>query len=639
MSIRVNGGFKMRTLTILFITAILLSACGGEYDPCYGTGADSDACTLAKAQLRSTLQAQESRRVTDATRQAVDLANAQAAAQAQAESTIQSARAQGTQAAINAEATQAAGYAQATQAAINAEATQAAATLEATRSYLSSMATSQAINAEATRSAVESSSQATAQSVAIQATVDAAQVERNRKQQEAEMARFKEFVGSLFSLLAGIAFVSVCVMGSYFTMRGATAWLRNRAGTIRKGPNDAPIIVFDLPNGDRRIVDPDRMIGPSMAADGSGQPDDWRLLDLVTRRDQFVDLWARLSQAQAEGSHPAALPASAPAMLAAGQVMLPDVVDLPEALPQDRLALAVGASGPILATRRDIRGLIVAGAPRSGKSTLLQSLALQAARSGWALHLADPVSNTFLPDVWNRVAALRCEVAEDADRLRGMIELIEDEADRRVALFREIANGGIPPADLEAYNAIASDPLPPMLLMADEFNTFAGDVLEPLTDLARRGQKWGLLVVLAAHSWRARDIPRGTADLLQSRIVFRVNSREAARTVLDSPADASAAVHIDKPGRAVISLNGRTEQGQCYRVRPDAIMALASGAVVAQPLTPKTLSANDTSTVERIRVMREAGASLNTIQREVFGYVGGKAYEQVKAALADTTTT
>jgi hypothetical protein len=38
----------------------------------------------------------------------------------------------------------------------------------------------------------------------------------------------------------------------------------------------------------------------------------------------------------------------------------------------------------------------------------------------------------------------------------------------------------------------------------------------------------------------SRDIPRATADLLQSRIVFRLNSREAAHTILDGGVSVAA---------------------------------------------------------------------------------------------------
>lgn len=41
----------------------------------------------------------------------------------------------------------------------------------------------------------------------------------------------------------------------------------------------------------------------------------------------------------------------------------------------------------------------------------------------------------------------------------------------------------------------------------------------------------------------------------------------------------------------------------------------------------------------RIKALHAQGLSLNEIQRQVFGYVGGKAYETVRKALEGNTTT
>jgi hypothetical protein len=48
---------------------------------------------------------------------------------------------------------------------------------------------------------------------------------------------------------------------------------------------------------------------------------------------------------------------------------------------------------------------------------------------------------------------------------------------------------------------------------------------------------------------------------------------------------------------------------------------------------------SDDDQAATIRKMHSEGASLNSIQREVFGYTGGAAFEAVKTALGDTTTT
>ena len=425
-------------------------------------------------------------------------------------------------------------------------------------------------------------------------------------------------------------------------MKAVTLWLRNRAATVRTGEHDKPVLVFDLPGGKIRIVDPDRMIGPAMGPEMEHQPHDWKLLDRVTARDQLVDLYHRMPVAEVrEQTAVRSLPAvSAPPMLDVARAFLPEVVDLPAALPPDQLIIGVGSDGTIGGSRRDIRGVLAAGAPRSGKSTTLRSLAYQAALAGWQLYLCDPMSNTFVPELWNRVPAVAYPVAESPPQLLEMLDALEAECQRRAQLFRNIAHGQIPPEDLEGYNALSQEKLAPMILIADEFNTFANasEVLEPLTDLARRGQKWGLLIVLAAHSWRSRDIPRATADLLQSRIVFRLNSREAARTILDGGA-AAMVTHLTQPGRAVVVLNGDSQQVQTYRVDAQRIMALANGVEMTAPQRSSVASVESehdeiTILAELIRPVWEAAGSKRAMARAAgFTQYGGSAASKIDAAI------
>jgi len=256
------------------------------------------------------------------------------------------------------------------------------------------------------------------------------------------------------------------------------------------------------------------------------------------------------------------------------------------------------------------------------------------------LYLCDPMSNTFVPELWNRVQAVAYPVAESPPQLLEMLGALEAECNRRAQLFRAIAHGQIPPEDLEGYNALSQEKLAPMILIADEFNTFANasEVLEPLTDLARRGQKWGLLIVLAAHSWRSRDIPRATADLLQSRIVFRLNSREAARTILDGGA-AAMVTHLTQPGRAVVVLNGDSQQVQTYRVDAQRIMALANGVEMTAPQRSSVASVESerdeiTILAELIRPVWEAGGSKSEMARTAgFTQYGGAMARKINEAV------
>ena len=631
-----------RALLILF-TTILLAGCveTTRYDPC--NAGNKVACDLAQAQAAATIQAQDAARVSEATRVAISAETTKVAAYAQATTAANDAIAQATRSVIEARSTAQAAEIAATKQAYDAQATatKRADDLQATSEARQIESTQQALVAESTRTALHY--EATRAAVAIANEQRQAEIDKNQKIQEAQTVAARELAQEIIGVVVVFSLAVTVVLGAWYGMHAITQWLRNRSATVRTGEHDKPILVFHLPGGKVRVVDPDRMIGPVLGPDMEHQPNDWKLLDRATARDQLVDLYHRMPTAEVrEQTAVRPLPAvSAPPLLDVARAFLPEVVDLPANLPNDQLIIGVGSDGPIGGSRRDIRGVLAAGAPRSGKSTTLRSFAYQAALAGWQLYLGDPMSNTFVPELWNRVPSVAYPVAESPPQLVEMLDALEAECQRRAQLFREIAGGQIPPEDLEGYNLLAHEKLAPMILIADEFNTFANasEVLEPLTDLARRGQKWGLLIVLAAHSWRSRDIPRTTADLLQSRIVFRLNSREAARTILDG-GEAAMVTHITQPGRAVVVLNGDSQQVQTYRVDAQRIMTLAQGSEVTVPRRSSaapTESERDEITIlaELIRPIWEAGGSKSEMARTAgFTQYGGAMARKINEAVS-----
>lgn len=148
------------------------------------------------------------------------------------------------------------------------------------------------------------------------------------------------------------------------------------------------------------------------------------------------------------------------------------------------------------------------------------------------------------------------------------------------------------------------------------------------------------MVVLAAHSWRSQDIPRATAELLQSRIAFRLNSPESARTILYNRADVATVTRIDRPGRAVVVLNSASQQVQTCRVDRARIVALAIDDPISAPPRPPEPPEQDTardvqSIAEKIRPQWESGSSKRQMAIEAgFTQYGGGAARKVDAAIS-----
>lgn len=246
---------------------------------------------------------------------------------------------------------------------------------------------------------------------------------------------------------------------------------------------------------------------------------------------------------------------------------LPADIPYPEQLDRDLFPLGEGSHGAVLTHK--LRNVLVAGEPGSGKSNFLLVLAHTARSSGWLLFLCDPDGHTFNPDAWNNIAAL--PVAESAADLAALLEQLEAEIARRKVLFQTVSEDGLPPADLDAYNRLAAQPLPKLMLLADEANSYFDhkDILARLEDLARRGRKWGLSIVLAAHNWRARDVPRGLSAMFPTRVCFRVADDTSGTVALNSRRWGKQAMKITHPGRGILLLEGRYQVIQAYRLTPE----------------------------------------------------------------------
>lgn len=271
-------------------------------------------------------------------------------------------------------------------------------------------------------------------------------------------------------------------------------------------------------------------------------------------------------------------------ILVSGKLRLPRNVEFPGFSGDDTFRLGVCLKGEVAPKASRRLGNVIIGANQgAGKSNVEKLLAYQARQAGWLLYLCDPDGHTFNPDIWDKIAAM--PVASSPNDLVEVLDRIHGEIADRAALFRQIADGGIPPADLDAYNAIAQgNPLPRMMLGIDEANSYLGDkrVFKSVADLLRRGRKWGLHIVLAGHEWHKDIVPASVNDMLQTRIGLTVANEETAQVVLRSRRWGKW-VMGKQPGLGVIRID-QYQPMQFYLVTDEMEREWLSGAT--QPISP-----------------------------------------------------
>lgn len=450
-------------------------------------------------------------------------------------------------------------------------------------------ATAQARSDAATATAGASTATVQARSEAGTATVQAlilggtATAQANTQQIEAAVARSEI---TLEGIRKGAEIIGLTLGGLYLFYRlvkgvpgGAASLLalaRARAGVIRDAYGQ-PIIL----DGDTGIVtQPGLSIVPVLdmrRAQGAADIP----LDFYFEHARRA-LVTAIYQAQAERMRPANVGAGVAQLGGAGVVgagmdlsnlerNLPAHVALPARTAGARLPLGVGESGPVEIDRADFDGGLVTGGKGAGKSNFLRLVAILESRAGSRLYLADPQNHTFYNRVWNRVEGVAYRVATELPDFLDLLQAITAECARRAALFAEqhTGNGDLPAQDLGEFNRAYPDrALPFLALLGDEMNTWLSDdaARAALLDVVRRNRKYGLApVILAAHSFSARQVDTDLSSLFQTRIAF-AGTRRTAYYVLQDPDAAAQAAGIHTRGRAVMHAGAWRGELQTYAV-------------------------------------------------------------------------
>ena len=82
-------------------------------------------------------------------------------------------------------------------------------------------------------------------------------------------------------------------------------------------------------------------------------------------------------------------------------------------------------------------------------------------------------------------------------------------------------------------------------------------------------RKWGVVIVLAAHNWRAKDVSRGLFAMFRQPGCFRVADDTSGAVALNSRRWGKQAMKLRQPGRGILLLDGRYQVFQAYRLSPE----------------------------------------------------------------------
>ncbi len=223
-------------------------------------------------------------------------------------------------------------------------------------------------------------------------------------------------------------------------------------------------------------------------------------------------------------------------------------------------------SKPIEADWDELGHVLVGGITRFGKSNFLRVLAWQAAQEGFRLALADPDGRTF--PLFAGHPALLAPIGDTPEGSVRVLDAVLAEIRRRAALY-----GALPqqPDTLEAYNRLAAEPPPRVLVVVDEYNGLAlatggarGEAGSRAMQIAWRGAKFGVQMVLAGQTFE-KAIVGPVRDQMRTRVAFKMATASQSRIVIGK----AGAEKLNRPGLALTDAWGVV---QTYWLQPTRLI-------------------------------------------------------------------
>jgi len=296
---------------------------------------------------------------------------------------------------------------------------------------------------------------------------------------------------------------------------------------------------------------------------------------------------------------PRALPAppSAPAVISSEAApalpALPDRLDLLAALrtftpTPERLLMGQGASGPVYRSLEQLLHVGVLGSSGSGKSTSQLALACQLAMiDGATMAVLDPEAATF--QALRTSPRLYLPFPEDGAACVDNLQALQGELNERRALLSHAGAW-----DWQELNREHGGMMAPIFGFIDELPTLTSyqDTEPLLLDLARRGRKCGMYLMVASQSLKREDV--GSTTIRQqfaTKLLLRTGEAAQGRALGLEANWCKQATAFNEPGLAVYSpSDGQPEVIRVPYVGKAAAAHILRGATVPTPAVARPVT-------------------------------------------------
>jgi hypothetical protein len=214
---------------------------------------------------------------------------------------------------------------------------------------------------------------------------------------------------------------------------------------------------------------------------------------------------------------------------------------------------------------------IIAGEPKSGKSSLLRTilLSLILSKHDVNLHLIDfqGIELGIFQDC-KKVKSYG-ETPEDFNRL---LDEMDEESNRRLKLFASVRKKHYI-QNLAVWNKFYPDrALPYKIIAIDEFSRISDyeDLLEKFRIRVAMDRKCGLLYLASMQRPDVKIISGSIKGCMPTRFAFKVVTDTDSEVILN----VAGAEQIKNKGRCLLKYNGEIKEVQCLYIEPDDVRAV-----------------------------------------------------------------